>query len=728
MKINFKIRPRFRFSITTKILSMLLALSLISLGVFAYVSLNNMSSLSNYALESSLKLGNDATSESAAALKEQAEQNLVQLARDQADISDGLFERVQNETHTLAEYAATLWENPEVSEFQHSYSQYERPDNPLSTSVFVLGKGVFLSSVIGEVTFLGNMDRIFIPVCQKDSNILQTYIGTASGIIRIYPWRDGIPADYDPRQRVWYQNAMASGKTSWTDLFLDPGTGIIKVSCSEPVYGPDGTIVAVVGTDVSLATMNERILNSQVGQGGYSFVLNHKGDIIAKPDMSQSDTTSQYNAAVISENLLKSYNASLVQVGREMVAGRNGIFRCNFFNEGEKYIAYAPITSTGWSLGVVMPVDTIVAPAMAAKAKIDAAAAVTQENIARQIESTRLLFIIILVVMLCVISALAYFLARRITKPILSLSHGAKVVGSGNLDYQLKVKSGDEIEDLAEAFNTMTRDLKDHIRELQQATATKERMESELRIATEIQTSMLPRIFPPFPERKELSVYATMKAAKEIGGDFFDFFFVDKNKLCLLIGDICGKGVPAALFMAISKTLLKTEAQRGLTPDRILSRVNDILYPDNDNSMFFTAFCAILDVTTGEMQYANGGHNPPLLSRKGGAFEFIPMPKGFVIGAMPEVKLESRTMKLDPGDVIFMYTDGVTEATDNSNELFSESRLKQGLAALGSQNVNEIIRVMSGEIECFTRGAVQSDDITMVVLKYLGPPDITQGK
>jgi sigma-B regulation protein RsbU (phosphoserine phosphatase) len=721
MNIHINIRPRLRLSITTKILSMLLALSLVSLGVFAYISLNNMTSLSNYALASSTKLGNDATSESAAALKEQAEQSLEQLARDQADISNALFERVQNETHTLAEYAATLWQDPESTQFNHSYSQYERPDDPKSTSVYVLGQGVSLSRVIGEVTFLGNMDRIFIPVCQKDANILQTYIGTESGIIRIYPWRDGIPDDYDPRQRVWYKNAMTSGKTSWTDLFLDPGTGIVKVSCSEPVYGPDGAIVAVVGTDVSLATMNERILNSQVGQGGYSFVLNGKGDIIAKPDMSQSDTASQYNATVISENLLKSYNASLVQVGREMVAGRSGIFRCNFFNEGEKYIAYAPITSTGWSLGVVMPVDTIVAPAMAAKAKIDAAAAVTQENIAQQISNTRFLFIIILVVMLCVISALAYFLARRITRPILSLRQGTMVVGGGNLDYQLKVKSGDEIEDLAEAFNKMTRDLKDHIRELQQATATKERMESELRIATEIQTSMLPRIFPPFPERKELSVYATMKAAKEIGGDFFDFFFVDKNKLCLLIGDICGKGVPAALFMAISKTLLKTEAQRGLAPDQILSQVNDILYPDNDNSMFFTAFCAILDVTTGEMQYANGGHNPPLLSRRGGTFEFISMPKGFVIGAMPHVKLESWTLKLNPGDVIFMYTDGVTEATDNSNELFSEERLKKALASLGNKSVTDIIKATSGEIEGFIHGAPQSDDITMVVLKYFGP-------
>jgi len=327
------------------------------------------------------------------------------------------------------------------------------------------------------------------------------------------------------------------------------------------------------------------------------------------------------------------------------------------------------------------------------------------------------------VVVLLVGTITSVFMVRRLTSPVSLLCTGARVIGSG--EYQTSVinpvaKRNDELGELARTFQDMVESLKKHMKELERTTAAKERIESELRVATEIQTGMLPRTFPPFPDRKEFDIFATMAPAREVGGDFYDFFFVDENKLCFNIGDVCGKGIPAALFMAISKTLLKTEALRGLSPEQILTRVNDILYPDNDLSMFFTGFCVILDTENGEILFANGGHNPPLICIADGEFQFIPMSKSLVVGVMPDAKFESQKLVLKPDDVIFMYTDGVTEAVNPEEQLFSSDRLKNCLSNLKGRGPTYIINAVRAEIEAFTRGMPQYDDITMLALRFNG--------
>ena len=262
--------------------------------------------------------------------------------------------------------------------------------------------------------------------------------------------------------------------------------------------------------------------------------------------------------------------------------------------------------------------------------------------------------------------------------------------------------------------------IKRYSENLKAETAARERIESELRIAHDIQNSMLPRVFPPFPQRKEFDIFATMDPAKEVGGDFYDFFFVDKNKLCVVIGDVSGKGVPAALFMAISKTLFKTQALRGLSPKEIMTTVNDTLCLDNQMCMFVTVFFLILDTQTGEAEYCNGGHNPPLLCTQDGCFEFINVPKGFVVGAMENLQCEDKKLIFKPNDTIFLYTDGVTEAMNPKRELFSESRLKQGLAIVKDNGLQDIVASMRREIRNHAQDEPQSDDITMLLLRYNG--------
>jgi sigma-B regulation protein RsbU (phosphoserine phosphatase) len=327
------------------------------------------------------------------------------------------------------------------------------------------------------------------------------------------------------------------------------------------------------------------------------------------------------------------------------------------------------------------------------------------------------------VVVLLVGTITSVFMVRRLTSPVSLLCTGAKVIGSG--EYQTSVinpvaKRSDELGELARTFQDMVENLKLHMKELERTTAAKERIESELRVATEIQTSMLPRVFPPFPDRKEFDIFATMTPAREVGGDFYDFFFVDENKLCFVIGDVCGKGIPAALFMAISKTLLKTEALRGLSPEQILTRVNNILYPDNELSMFFTGLCVTLDTTSGEIIFSNGGHNPPLISTAEGKFQFIEMSKNLVVGVMPNAKFERQKLILKPNDIIFMYTDGVTEAENPDEQLFSSDRLKICLSNLQDKDPTYIINSIEAEIKAFTQEMPQSDDITMLAVQFYG--------
>ena len=274
------------------------------------------------------------------------------------------------------------------------------------------------------------------------------------------------------------------------------------------------------------------------------------------------------------------------------------------------------------------------------------------------------------------------------------------------------------------AIDLIQLSIKRLIENLKVETEARERINSELRIARDIQTTMVPRTFPPFPGRKEFDIFAMMEPAKEVGGDLYDFFLVDQNRLCILVGDVSGKGVPAALFMAISKTLLKSEAMRGYKAGEILARVNNLLCPDNPNCMFVTVYCLILNTETGETECCSGGHNRPLLRTNDGVVEYLDAPPGFVLGFQENFSFESRTIHLKPGEMIFLYTDGVTEAQNARLELFSDKRLKACISALRDRELREIIEGVKQEIALHAQTEPQSDDITMLAVKYNGPPNI----
>ena len=459
--IDRKTMPKI--GIKTKILIVFLGLFIISFGLLGYIAFNNIKGVGDYTLQSSTSLGGSAVNESAEALENQAEEYLLRLAKDQADISNTVFEKVEAEVNVMAKFASALWSNPPSPGYWHSYSQEEEPDDVYATSVYVLAPDVSIDGVRDELNLTNKMDNIFIPFYANDRNLDGIYIGTESGIIQCYPWCSGFDPSFDPRVRGWYKGAKETGDIGWSEPYIDVVTGELMVTCSKPVYDSGHKLIGVVAVDVTTETINQQIINTQVGELGYAFLIDNNGKVIARPRLSAGDK--RWDETFETENLLLSDSTELAAIAENMTAGNTGIAKCSF-EDGEKYIAYAPITCANWSVGIVMPVEEIIAPALTTKSKIISATHDTGEHINRQINNMQKSFTVIFIIILLAVFGLTLLLARLITKPILTLKKGSEVIGGGDLDYRVEVKTGDELEDLANSFNKMASDLKGYTKEL----------------------------------------------------------------------------------------------------------------------------------------------------------------------------------------------------------------------------------------------------------------------
>jgi len=283
---------------------------------------------------------------------------------------------------------------------------------------------------------------------------------------------------------------------------------------------------------------------------------------------------------------------------------------------------------------------------------------------------------------------------------------------------KLRIRTGDEIENLTDSIQTMEKEINTYIDNLTAVTAEKERIGAELNVATQIQADMLPNIFPAFPEHVEFDVYATMDPAKEVGGDFYDFFMVDENHLAIVMADVSGKGVPAALFMVIAKTLIKNHAQNGESPAQVFTNVNNQLCENNEVGMFVTGWMGVMEIETGKMTYVNAGHNYPVIIRRDGTVEWVKSRPGFVLAGMENTRYRQNEVDLQEGDTIYLYTDGVTEALDEQQELYGEDRLEKVLSQpeIKGMKPEHILCSISKDLKVFAGEAEQADDITMLAL------------
>ena len=313
-----------------------------------------------------------------------------------------------------------------------------------------------------------------------------------------------------------------------------------------------------------------------------------------------------------------------------------------------------------------------------------------------------------------IISSLLYYgLKKYINSPIKKLTDLAHKIGEGNLNTEIKIEKPLEFAQLAETFNNMAKDIRS-------ITKDRQRIESELSLAKEIQASSLPNVFPPFPDKNEFDIYAGMEPAKEVGGDFYDFYFIDKDNFMFLIADVSGKGVPAALFMMTTKTLINYIAQSGLPPKEMIETINQKICENNKHGFFITLLAGIVNVNTGKITFINCGHNPPLVKHNNGEFKYLELESNIVLGAFDSAEFTISEGMLSTGDTICTYTDGITEAVNKSDEQYGEERLLKTINNNTDTSVRNMLEGIKTDVKEFAQGVAQSDDMTILILKYNG--------
>jgi len=498
----------------------------------------------------------------------------------------------------------------------------------------------------------------------------------------------------------WFQLPVQMREAMWTEPYYDEGGGeIVMATYACPVHlrHDPVPVSAVVTGDVSLYWLTKLLEGLDLGDTGYAFLISQTGTFSAHPSPGFIMNESVFSVAEAR------HEPALRAIGRRMIAGETGYVEFDGIRalapEGRSWLAYTPVPSTGWSVGIVFADSEISADVMALN---------------------RIQWILA-VLGIAALLLVALVIAGSITRPIRVLEAATRTLAQGDLDAPLpKAKGRDEVAHLTASFGRMRDDLLRHIEELRATTAARERIESELRIAAAIQMDLVPRTFPPFPRRHDLDLYAALEPAREVGGDFYDFMLLDDDRLVLAIADVSGKGVPAALLMAVGRSFLRSLVREGGSPAEILAALNDELAAENEASMFITMFLATVDLRSGSVRYASAGHNRPFHVGRDGDVEQVPHVRGVALGAMPGMVYEEAELSLRPGDALFLYTDGASEAMNARDEVFGEDRLGEELAACHGATCEDAIGRILTALHEYAGDTEQWDDITMVAFRYLG--------
>ena len=520
----------------------------------------------------------------------------------------------------------------------------------------------------------------------------------------------------DVKSRVWYREALEHEGIFFSSVERDSITGMTEIVCATAVYEDNGDLFCVIGANLRVSDMAE-FMQASASEYSYEIILNSEGQLVYAPDNQDLFTPSLlfsiYDTKEDSPEFLDFVRTSFEQNVDTTVLQIDG---------NSYYVDSAKIGYADW---IVISIADAALAREPANNMIEQFESITSEaSTGYNLYFSKASRIILLVLVLFLIlgSSAAIWQARRITMPLKKMARELTHIGDEGFHFELQkmYKTGDEIEVLATAFSNLEEELDRYITEETKNASEKERLATELKVATQIQADMLPSIFPAYPDQLEFDLYASMTPAREVGGDFYDFFFVDEHHLALVMADVSGKGVPAALFMVIARTLLKNRTKMGGSPADILSYVNHQLCKGNKEAMFVTIWLAIIDIRTGEGWAANAGHEHPALCDRDGRFRLVTYKHSMVMGMMDNISFSEHKFKLEPGDTLFVYTDGIPEATDSENMQLGTNRMLEILNRNPSADPETIINSMSKGINSFINGAEQFDDITMLCFKYYG--------
>lgn len=492
----------------------------------------------------------------------------------------------------------------------------------------------------------------------------------------------------------WYQMAKLLDGPCWTEPFFDYNpdgfySQEMIASYCKPLKDAQGRYIGTISVDLPLGWLSETIAAVKPYPNSYSIMIGRGGTFFVHPD-----STKLFYQTIFTETLERE-DPDRTALGKAMQAGEEGMKQMVI--DGQNcYVFYKPLGTTNWSMGLVCPERDILS------------------GYKRLQQAVLIIVVLGLLLMLDLISRVI----RNELEPLSELNRQAKTIAAGHFQEEL-VDEGriDEIGQLNRSFAGMQHSLINYIDELKQTTAQKASIEHELKVASDIQMAMVPRKFPAFPERNDIDLFAAMVPAKEVGGDLYDYFILDEQ-LYFCIGDVSGKGIPASLLMAVTRNLFRIIAQQGHTPESIAMQINSVLSRDNEQGMFVTMFIGQIDLKDGVLRYCNCGHNPPVIVRKDGKAEFIPVKyTNRPLGVWEEGGFQGETLGCIRGELLLCYTDGLNEAENMKQELLGNDTVIRLMTECARMSAEEVIRKLELEVERHRAGAIPNDDLTLLCLR-----------
>ena len=701
--------------------------SVVSFFTVGVIALAGMFTARQNSIEDGSQMGERAAEIAADKLGNAEQKRISLLAREQAKVVYSQLKRLEDRTRLLSVWVSDILDHP--NDYPQKQVSFPRAENAgIVTAQLELASNADYDALKDTIGRVANASPFMVRLSEYTGEGTVVSLGDEGGFYisadtesdkHLTP--EGRPLPFDPRTRPWYKRAKEAGDAVFTDIYKDQYSGQIRLGCAAPYYrNKKFSGVAVIAFYLSALGGAEALGDDEtkVLYGNDTcFIVDGKGNLLFLKD----DSHIFSDMKVGQSNLLEGKNDWLNETVKAMISKEEGI-RTVSINGKEYFIAFSPIPEVGWSSAVALDAKAITATEEAARQDVLSIAKNNVEDMDRFITRLILFMLAAIIISILVFRKIGYGLGSRFAKPIVELSDGVRDIAGGNLDKKLSITTGDEIEHLANSFNSMTDELKTYIEDLSRVTAEKERVAAELNVAREIQLGAIPQDF--LTDHKEFQIFAGMDAAKAVGGDFYDFYMPDENHLVVTIADVSGKGVPAALYMMRAKTTLKNLMLASNSSDDIaavMTKANQELCRENEAMMFVTVFFARLDLTTGELIYVNGGHNPPLV-RKDGEFRYLVQKnKHRMLGADEDATYQSHRLTLRHNDMLFLYTDGVTEAMNKENNLYTVERLQATLNRISiDASAQEILAEVRKDVYAHADGAEQSDDVTMLGVRFFG--------
>lgn len=657
--------------------------------------------------------------------KEKINQNLQELVKNRAALISLSFEKTMFDVQLLSNEMTKILTAPQnYSPRKLKNANFE---NVYSGEAYVhfnqdLIKSGITPELQQEINIASNAEDILLSLSKYYPSVMA---GSKNGYVvkldtiknknELLPiCREPVRTNYNIKEREWYKLGQKVTAPKFTNPYVAQLTGLNCISCVMPYYNNSG-FAGVVAADINLEEIYSKINSTLVGENIYCFIVDSNGKVIFSSNMEEY--------AIVEKNL----TVYIPELLDKLKSGASGAKSVDFFDEGqfyESYFAYEPIKNLGWEFCTLLKKSEVVEPARVAKSMIISQFDKTQFNLGVVFVIIAIIAAAVVILLLKVMMKISADVSKKFVEPINELSDGVREIASGNFDKKLEIHTNDEIEHLATCFNSMTDELKNYMANVMKVTAENEKAAAELDIAKDIQNALLKNKIDF--NRREFEIFTTMKTSKDAGGGFCDFYPVDENNLIFMIIDVSAKGVPAALYMLVVKTILRNVSltMSGVNLEEMLNLANRQLCENNEAAMFSTIFIGMLDLQNGNLHYINAGHKLPLIYRRNDEkFVYLKsVKKNFALGINETAKFRQEELTLNAGDIIFLYTDSLIEVTNEADEIFNQKRLEEFLNSEDIKNSSpqEILQAVLKKLENFAGNKKISDGLAIVDMIYRG--------